>query len=250
MNQRDTELLLSFDPQVLEPCFLIAEILDAEFDEPAMEYGLLGLADERAPFHVLATPLLIGQSVTPSKVEQPGRQVLRMRDEVDALSRQMQRRLVPISFIHRHNRSCDASITDHVFLRGVFIDQVSTVVSFDEVRRIDATDPPCACSEMRSLFGRASADGDELVELRGEYGVAFSLIVNRMREHAVYAVRKTTCPLCGRSEVRGVPARITPDPSCLVSAPDNAAMRSQLIREIEAKIRFAPTPEVMGALPR
>lgn len=249
MNQRDTELLLSFDPQALERCSLIADILDAEFDEPAMEYGLLGLADERAPFHVLATPLLVGQSVSPSRVEQPGRQVLRMRDEVDALSRQMQRSLVPIAFIHRHNRSCDASVTDHVFLRGVFIDQVSTVVSFEEMRRIDATAPPCACSEMRSLFGEASANGNEFVELGGEYAVAFSLIVNQMREHRVYAVRKTTCPSCGRYEVRGVPARITPDPRCLVSAPDHAAMRSQLVREIEKKIRFAPNLGVVGALP-
>ncbi len=240
MNHWSSELLLSIDPLALARCFLTADILSEEFDQPAMEYGLLGLADKRAPFHVLATPLLVGQSVSPHRVEQPGRQVLRMRDEVAVLSRQMRRKLVPIAFIHRHRALCDASITDHVFLRGVFIDQVSTVVSFDEVRRSDAANPACTCAGMQRLLGDAAANGDGIVELRSEYGVAFSLIVNRMRDHRIYAVRKATCPLCGRSEVWEVPARIIPDPYCLSSMLDRAATRSQLTREIEAKIRFEP----------
>jgi hypothetical protein len=238
MNHRDSEVLLSFDPLALARCCLIADVLAEEFDEPAMEYGLLGLADERAPLHVLATPLLVGQSVSPASVEQPGRQVLRMRDEVEALSRRMRRRLVPIAFIHRHPSCCEASITDHDFLRGVFVNQVSTVVSFEEVRRIDAVDPPCGCTGLRRLLREAPSNGNGFVELRGECGVAFSLIVNRKRDHRVYAVRKSTCPFCGRSEVRGVPARITPDPRCAVSAMDPVALRSRVKQEIEAKIRF------------
>ena len=240
MSHWGSELLLSFDPLALARCYLTADILSEEFDQPAMEYGMLGLADEQAPFHVLATPLLVGQSVSPHRVEAPGRQVLRMRDEVAALSHQMGRRLVPISFIHRHRALCDASITDHVFLRGVFIDQVSTVVSFDEVRRIDPADPPCACTEMQRLLGEASSNGNGLVELRGESGVAFSLIVNRLRDHRIYAVRKATCPLCGRSKVCEVPARIIPDPHSLESTLDGVVTRSQLKREIETKVRFDP----------
>ena len=151
--------------------------------EPIMEYGLLGLADESDPLHVVATPLLVGQSVTAASVEQPGRQVLRMRDEMKMLSDRLGRRLVPIAFIPRHPSSCDASLTDGEFLRGVFVDQVSTVVSFEEVLWIDATDPPCACPEMRQLFERSLGQGNGRVEIQSEFGMAFSLIVNRQRDH-------------------------------------------------------------------
>ena len=79
--------------------------------------------------------------------------------------------------------------------------------------------------------------------------MAFSLIVNRQRDHRIYAVRKATCPFCGRSEVRGVPARITPDPRCAGSAVHRVAMRSQLKQEIEAKICFEPDRDVMRTVP-
>jgi hypothetical protein len=171
-----------------------------------------------------------------------------MRDEIAALSRQLERRLVPITFIHRHRGLCDASVTDHVFLRGVFIDQVSTVVSFDEVRRIGAADLACACTGMQRLRAEAAANGSGPVELRGEYAVAFSLIVNGMRDHRIYAARKATCPLCGRSEVYEVPARMTPDPHGLGSTLDHEATRSQLRREIAAKIRFEPSLGVIGTV--
>jgi rRNA maturation protein Nop10 len=246
---RGPELLLTFNPVALERCFLPADILREDFDHPVMEYGLIGLADERAPFHVLATPLLVGQSVSPATVKQPGRQVLRMRDEIEAISRRMRRRLVPISFIHRHNACCEASITDRDFLRGVFVDQVSTVVSFEELRRIDAGGLACACTGMQRLIREASARNSGPVEFRGEYGVAFSLIVNQMRDHRIYAVQKATCPFCGRSEVSEVPARISPNPRFLVSSPERLAMRSQLKREIEAKVRFEQHREVIGVPP-
>lgn len=246
-NHRDSELselLLSFDSRALERCVLAADILAEEFDEPFMEYALLGLADERMPFHVIATPLLVGQIVSRSKVEQPGRQVLRMRDEVEALSRRMRRPLVPITFIHRHPGGCRASTTDHDFLRTVFVDQVSTLVSFQEECRIDAAHPPCACEGLQRRLRETASDGNDFVDLRSEWGVAFSLIVNRMRDHRIYAVRKTTCSFCGRSEVSEVPARIIPDPHSSSLAMDRVGMRSHLKREIEAKIRFEQTPRM------
>ena len=238
LRQRASEVLLSFDPLALERCYLVAEILHDEFAEPFVEYGLLGLADQAKPFHVVATPLLPGQSVTAASVEQPGRQVLRMRDEMETLAHRMQRQLVPIAFIHRHPSCCDASITDDVFLRGVFVDQVSTVVSFEEVRPVDAADPPCSCPGVQGLLRDSSRSGRGLVELRSEYAIAFSLIVNRERDHRLYAVRKATCSFCGRSALSEVPARIAPDPRSRVSERDRAGLRSPLEREIREKISF------------
>jgi hypothetical protein len=161
-----------------------------------------------------------------------------MRDEMEMLAHRMQRRLVPIAFIHRHPGCCDASVTDDTFLRGVFVDQVSTVVSFEDVQRVDAADPPCLCPGVQHLLRDSSGDGNGLVELRSEYSMAFSLIVNRERDHRLYAVRKATCPLCDRSVVSYVPARIDPDPRSPVSELDRAAMRGPLEREIQAKISF------------
>jgi hypothetical protein len=246
MNGQDIELMLTFDPLALARCFLVADILAEEFDEPRMEYGLLGVADERAPLHVLATPLLVGQSVTPSRVEQPGHQVFRMREEVDALAHRMQRKLVPIAFIHRHNGPCDASSIDRAFLRGVFIDQVSTVVSFNGTRRFDATSPPCTCEEVWRRFENAQENGRDVVHLASEYSVAFSLIVNQLRQHEIYVVRKATCLYCMRSETCDLRARITPDPRVVLQVPIGPALRAEIAREIEAKIRFASVDESAG----
>jgi hypothetical protein len=243
MTGQEIEFFLSFDPLALARCFLIADILAEEFDEPRMEYGMLGLADERAPFHVLATPLLVGQSVTPSRVEQPGRQVLRMRDEVEALSHRMQRKLVPITFIHRHNGPCDASSIDQAFLRGVFINQVSTVVSFNGTRRFDANSPPCTCAEVWRRFENAREKGRDSVHLISEYSVAFSLIVNQMRQHEIYVVRKSTCLYCMRPEVCDLRACITPNPRAVLDAQVDAAVRAEIAREIESKIQFKSVDE-------
>lgn len=249
LSPRDSEVRLWFEPLALERCYLVADLLDEEFAEPYLEYGLLGLADESDPLHVVATPLLVGQSVTAGSVEQPGRQVLRMRDEMKLLSHRMRRRLVPIAFIHRHPSSCDASLTDDEFLRGVFVDQVSTVVGFKEVRWIGVEDPPCICPEARRLSEGSRGGGNDLVGLQSEFGMAFSLIVNRERDHRLYAVRKARCPFCDRSAVHDVPARIDPDPRLLASEPDRAAMRSQLVREIQAKISFGGRWEEIERLP-
>lgn len=249
LSPPDSEILLRFDRWALERCYLVADVLRDEFGEPFAEYGLIGLADQANPFHVRATPLLAGQSVTSASVEQPGSQVLRMRDEMEMLARRMRRRLVPIAFIHRHPSCCDASATDEAFLRSVFVDQVSTVVSFDQVRRVGAADPPCACPGVERLLRESSAGGKGPVELRSEYSIAFSLIVNGDRDHRLYAVRKETCPLCGRAALSEVPARIDPDPGSPVSEQDRAAMRAPLALEIEAKIRFDRDLDEGGGTP-
>jgi rRNA maturation protein Nop10 len=237
-GQGGSEVLLSFDPVALERCYLVADILHDEFAESFVEYGLIGLADQTEPFHVVATPLLVGQSVTAASVEQPGRQVLRMRDEMESLAHRMQRTLVPIAFIHRHPSSCDASTTDEVFLHGVFVDQVSTVVSFEEIRPVDEVDPPCSCPGVHRLLRNSPSERGGAIELRSEYAIAFSLIVNRERDHRIYAVRRAICPFCGESALVEVPARIAPDSRFPVSGPDREALRGPLAREIREKIRF------------
>ena len=68
--------------------------------------------------------------------------------------------------------------------------------------------------------------------------MAFSLIVNRKRDHRLYAVRKARCPVCGHSVVTDVPALIDPDPRPPASELDRAAMRSRLVQEIQTKISF------------
>ena len=73
---------------------------------------------------------------------------------------------------------------------------------------------------------------------RFDYSIALSLIVNRERDHRLYAVRKTRCRFCGQSAVSYLPARIVPDADSSVSERDRAAMRTALEEEIQAKISF------------
>jgi hypothetical protein len=160
-----------------------------------------------------------------------------MRDEMEMLARRMRRRLVPIAFVHRHPSCCDASDTDEAFLRGVFVDQVSTVVSFEDVRRLDAAVPPCDCPGVERLLRESTAGGGGPVELRGEHSIAFSLIVNGSATTGStrFARRPVrSAPLRGER----LPACIDPVPRSPVSDRDRAAMRAPLALEVEAKIRF------------
>lgn len=233
-----SELLLAFDPVALERCFLIAEILDEDCPAGPIEYALLGLASAENPFHVIVTPLLPGQRVTAASVDQPGHAVLRMRREIETLSSQMQRRLVPIAFVHRHPRQCDASAIDEAFLTGVWIDQVATLVSFEELRPVTLDDFSCRCAEFNAHGRRREANGRDLERIRVDVGVCFSLIVNGLGEHRLYAARKDRCSRCGESAVRQVPARLLLDHSRVISEPEREAIRKSLSEEIEAKIEF------------
>jgi hypothetical protein len=189
---------LSFSARALERCFLAADVLRDEFGQPRMEYALLGLSAARRPFHVLATPLLCGQHATPSTVVQRGRDVLRMRAEIERLSRRCGRRLRPVVFIHRHNGSCEASQTDRDFLRGVFVDQLSTL---------------------------------------SPHAVAFSLIVNEARQHRLYAVRRVW-GADGRPALADVVARLAASPSLPLGAGARAELRAELAAEIRARLSF------------
>jgi hypothetical protein len=234
----NSEVLLSFDPRALERCYRVADILHDDFEAPYTEYALLGLSTESNPFHVVETPLLPGQSVTSATVKQPGRQVLRMRREIEMLSRRMQQQLLPIVFIHRHPSRCDASATDEAFIRGVFVDHVFTAISFEEVRVVEATERHCDCPGMQRLFRESSVDGRGPVTLRSECGIAFSLIVNREREHRLYGVRRSMCPFCDRAEVHSIPARLATGPNGWISPLDRVLLRRRLEGEIRTRISF------------
>jgi hypothetical protein len=234
----DSEVLLSFDPEAIERCYRVADILHDDFKAPYMEYALLGLSTESNPFHVVETPLLRGQSVTSASVKQPGRQVLRMRKEIETLSHRTQQQLLPIVFIHRHPSCCDASPTDETFLRGVFVDHVFTAIAFEEVRIVEATERHCDCPGMQRLFRESSVDGKGPVTLRNECGIAFSLIVNREREYRLYGVRKSMCPFCDRAEVHSVPARLASGPQGWISPLDRVLLQRRLERDIRNRISF------------
>jgi hypothetical protein len=236
-------IALSFEPWALERCYAVADVLEEAFGESRMEYALLGLSAAGDPFHVVETPLLPGQRVTPSTVAQPGRQVLRMRDEIDRLSRRRGAPLVPISFIHRHPGSCRPSRTDLEFLRGVFVDQVYTISSLEDVRPVGA----CAgCPPPRFLALRTAAAGTSPT-FRSPCGIAFSLIVNQQRDHSLLAVRKRICPVCGRAEVLDAPARLSVSLAPPGSRFGREALQTSLEVEISAKIRFDRETVAAGA---
>ena len=78
------EATLSIDALAFARCFAAADILAERYGEEKSEYSLIGLAAVDDPFRVLATPLLPGQRVTRSSVDQSGHDVLRMRREIGA----------------------------------------------------------------------------------------------------------------------------------------------------------------------
>ncbi len=238
---------LSFDALALERCFLAADILAEDFASPKSEYALLGLATEDDPFHVIATPLLSGQRVTISTVEQSGHDVLQMRREIEALSARMQRRLVPIAFVHRHPGPCTASQVDHEFLTGVFIDQVSTAIGWTEAIPIGPGQPRCRCAGAQQLWRDTAFTGGVIRNLHLEYAVCFSLIVNREREYEIYAARCDSCPMCGRREVREIPARLEGAGRQGLSTQQRDALRRRLAVEIAEKVVF-DTPAVAAPL--
>jgi hypothetical protein len=233
---------LSFDALALERCFLAADILADDFASPRSEYAMLGLATEDDPFHVIATPLLRGQRVTVSTVEQSGHDVLRMRREIESLSARMGRRLVPITFVHRHPGPCTASVVDREFLTGVFIDQVSTAISWTEAVPIGPGHPRCGCAGMVQLWRDAAFTGGVIRNLHQEYAVCFSLIVNGERDYEIYAARVDTCPMCGRRQVREIPAQLESAGRVILSTSQRDALRRRLALEIAEKVVFDPTP--------
>ena len=242
MRALAAEAVLAFDALALERCFLTSDILHDDYGDPKSEYALLGLASEDDPFRVIATPLLPGQRVTSSTVDQSGHGVLQLRREIQALSERMGRRLVPISFVHRHPSECEASAVDREFLKGVFIDQVSTVISWRESASIEADRPPCSCPEVQRRWGEALWPRNAGRQLRLECSLCFSLIVNRAREHRLYAARCEICTLCGRREVREVPARLAIDAGVSLSERQRGVLRERLAEEIAAKVVFEPLP--------
>jgi hypothetical protein len=245
---RDSEVRLSIDLSAYERCFLTGQILAEDYAQDRMEFGLLGLSALDEPLHVLATLLLTNQRVTPVSVEQSGHSVLRMRSEIAALSSRMGRRLVATTFIHSHNGSPDASITDDEFLTGPFLDQVSTAVAFEEILPIDTVDSHCGCVAGEPRWRERLADPRNPAMMRIEFGLAFSLIVTRRRDCRLYAARRDRCALCRSSRVRFVPARLVLDATQPISDAEREAMRELLRREISQKIEFAPQPRWMEGI--
>jgi hypothetical protein len=193
---------LTFDPIAFARCFMVADVLAEEFGQSFLEYGLIGLSSATRPLHVLHTPLLPGQRVTAATVRQSGSEVLRLRGEIEELSRRTGQELLPLTFVHRHPSFASApSRTDTEFLRGVFLDQVSTLVTLPQLQSSGWAPAPCGCAESRE--GRAPHNGGEEAP-----GGAFSLIVTRHRTYSIQAAAKHWCAGCGTSRVSDVPVRV------------------------------------------
>jgi len=226
------------NPVAMERCFLMADILAEVYDEPYIEYGLIGLATESSPFNVVATPVLTGQHVTAGSVYQSGYNVFRLRREMHLLSERLRQPLVPITFVHRHPGSCGMSLTDEKFLTGPFVDQVSTVVALSEKMVVQPDDFNCHCEEIERVTQHSLKGNQERDAVTIEYSICFSTIVNREREFSIDAACKQFCPFCKKSTVRLVPAALRINPGDQLTKAKLGKLRSQLEVEIEAKLEF------------
>ena len=235
MNVQFPAYSVTFEPAALARCFLLADVFDACFREPRTEYGLLGLAFADDPYRVVLCPLLPGQHVTNGSVHQAGHDVALMRREVESLSQQAGRKLVPIAFVHRHPAGCGMSDIDRTFLESVFVEQVSTVVTHRATRLLKPSDLACDCL-LRSHKGLDSRSDDKLVAAEIEYSVAFSLIVNRKREHSIHTVEKRWCPVCDRAQVSQVPAVLVRSTKRPLTRHERLRMLFELEAEIRAKV--------------
>jgi hypothetical protein len=229
---------LSFTPAAWQTCFLVADIL-ANRGKPWAEYGAVGLATRSHPLHVVKTVLLPRQRVNAGLVYQPGRAVLALRDEIDALSRRMRTALVPVTFVHRHIGACFMSRTDEEFLFSTFSDQLSTVLTFTESWTIGPGGFGCCCPAARHLCRQWQRNGHQQLGVRMDFGLAFSLIVNQDRDYGIYAVRTDTTPCCGRLRKRLVPAAVALDSGGELAEPQRQRLRRAV--EIEADVKITVT---------
>lgn len=236
MRNFNAPLKLTIEPTALERCFLVADIFEEKYAEKTVEYGLIGLARQSRPFHVIETPLLPGQTVSSSCVVQSGHNVIRLRRTIDQYSRERKETLVPICFIHRHPGSCDPSYVDFEFLTGVFIDQVASLLTFRQPRWAASTDLLCHCRSNHPIVGSSTPGDDTEALIDVELAVCFSLIVNNLREHSLRAVCKEFCPHCAAAYVRPITAEIRAAPMHQLSEHQLLTLKSDLAREIETEI--------------
>jgi hypothetical protein len=237
-------VVLSIDPVALERCFQAIGVLDELFGQPALEFGMLGLATRARPLQVVATPLLLDQEVSAIEVYQRGHSVIAMRAEIAALAARLSEPVIPITFIHRHPGECFASETDREFLRRVFINHVAPLVAFRGGRTRPRGAEWCVCEPQGRGRTRRGRNHPACVRRPVEYSYAFSLIINEERARRLYAVRQDTCLVCSIQRLSEVPAELTIAPDRRLSAAERHCIRTQLRDEIVAKIRPVAGPPV------
>ena len=236
-----TAYVLSIEYIAIERCFLVAEILSAKYGRDYTEYGLLGLSLRERPFHVIATPLLPGQTVTAGSVHQSGHHVFRLKNEMCELSKKLGQPLMPITFIHRHPGACDLSSIDEEFLTKVFIDQVATTQNLREVRVVEPAGFQCGCRESEQYSLRIQRNAKSLKPVTVEYGVCFSIVVNGEHQYSVVAAKKRWCPFCHSSRAALIDAKLEVVSSRKLTSRQSKQLRKELEVEIEAKVAFEDT---------
>lgn len=126
------------------------------------------------------------------------------------------------------------SETDRTFLTEVFLNQVSTLSTCRAVRALDPDQLACSCL--------AEAHGKPLAA-EVEFSVAFSLVVNRKREHSICAAERIWCPVCGRSEDSLAPAALIRPTARPLTRRERVRMQVGLKAEIKAKVVFEGEPD-------
>lgn len=238
---KKTQYVLSIDSVAFARCFIVSDILAEMVGHEQAEYGLVGLAAKQDPFYVLATPLLHNQHVTAASVHQAGRDVFRLRDEMQILSKRLKKPLVPTAFIHRHPYAVGMSSIDAEFITSVFIDQVCTSVTRQENRTIQTGEFSCGCTEIGKLSQKHATTRTIRKTAQIVFGVCFSLIVNRERQFSIDAVRKEWCPFCKKPQVSLVSAALHVRPQRKLAEDELDKLRRHLEIEIEAKVKFERT---------
>lgn len=231
-----TRYTLSIESLALERCFWVADILAQAYEELYSEYGMVGLATQHRPFRVVATPLLPGQKVNSAKVYEDGHNVFKLKSEIEKLSKYLGQPLIPITFIHRHPGACGLSSIDERFLTGTFLDQVSTILSWDEHISSKSSELSCDCLEKRRVDGQSKQLASR--SIKAECAISFSLIINRDREFSIDAARKIYCPYCKARRVDLFPASLDIGPKIDLSRSERRKLWKALELEIEEKLEF------------
>ena len=239
---------LTIDPVAMEKCFIVSKLLSQLYQAEKAEYGLLGLALQSNPLHVVEVLLLPGQRVNAVSVFQSGHNVVRMAKEIDVLSQEAGEPLVAITFVHRHPEGVAMSMVDTEFLAGVFVDQVSTLISFRESTVVKSGEFPCDCLRTDPFASQPVAGIRPDTEVEIEFGLCFSIIVNSHREYSITAVRKAWCPFCGTPAVHLMPAGLSMKPKRTLTQRERIRLREQLSKEIKAKVQLDSNVVVSGEI--
>jgi hypothetical protein len=246
---QESKYIATISPDAFDRCFLVGEILSEVYGQHYIEYGLLALAAESSPLHIISTPLL-WQYVTWGSVYQPSSELWALQREVEILSKRFGQSLSPIGLVHRHPGLCYLSSVDEDFLTGTMLDQVAATTTFQKICQIRPRDFPCRCFRTARKDKHNVRYSKLAKTFKVEYSLCFSIVVNCDPSFEIFAALKQWCPFCEMPSVKIVPAALRIEPKRQLTKLERSKLKSQLEVEVEAKIKFGTKPiEQGGKLP-